>query len=421
MKLLRFILMFSVILIFCTGTIVDLYAQGININFGTNPRVRYLYNVGNTPGGEGEVIGARVERNFCVKSAGDAIYFDIENAVLYQRPAVTFNLINVEYFDDTEREIKLIYDAQNDPEKVCESVIQTTGSLTWKSQSFFIEDAFFGDRQKYNADFRLECADTMTIDVVRVVPIDYYIDYGEVNQEYMIYHVPNADGQIELVTHLDEPCVTTIEESNYIYCNVDDAEILEGSIPDFFISVEYYDSSSTLQMRLQYDSFDDPYKSLSWTNGKGWGSFKTYTWEVEDGFMANRENGGADFRINFQNPGLAINRIMLGFLDYGPASQVESRIEAVADFSLAQNYPNPFNPSTTIQYELFQAAQVSLDIYTINGRKVKTLVNQVQTAGLHTFEWNGLNDAGVELASGVYVYQLRVGDAVQNKKMTLLK
>jgi hypothetical protein len=91
------------------------------------------------------------------------------------------------------------------------------------------------------------------------------------------------------------------------------------------------------------------------------------------------------------------------------------------EYALGQNYPNPFNPSTTITYDLPQAGEVSLKIFDVLGREVITLVNVSQLAGRQTAVWNGQDAAGQNIATGVYVYQLRAGQFVQSKKMVLLK
>ncbi len=85
-------------------------------------------------------------------------------------------------------------------------------------------------------------------------------------------------------------------------------------------------------------------------------------------------------------------------------------------YTLEQNYPNPFNPNTIIQYSLPVKQKVKLFIYDILGRKVQTLVNQVQNAGKYTLDFNASN-----LSSGVYFYQIKTDNFVQTKKMLLLK
>jgi hypothetical protein len=400
----------------------SLQAQGIYVDFGNRIRSRHMENVGNTVGSDGETVAAVIETQFCAQSVGGAIYFAIDNEILYQRAEGVYNIINFEYFDASEREIKLVYDSQTDPDKELETVITTTGSNSWKSVSLYLDDAYFGNRQKYNADFRLECVDTMTINVVRVVPIDYYIDFGDFNDEYLITQteIQGGDSKTEIIWVGDEDCITGTEESQYLYCNVDDGEIFEGDFIEYFISVEYYDSDPALQLRLQYDSTDDPYKSTSWISGKGWESFKTYTWEVKDGYMGGRQNGGSDFRINLPQPGLLVNRIFLGYLDYGP-SKIEKKSSRVENFRLGQNYPNPFNPTTSIQYNVAQQSEISLKIYNLRGELVRTLVDAEQSAGVYNQKWDGLDNVGAITPSGLYVYRLVANDFMQSHKMIKLK
>jgi hypothetical protein len=88
---------------------------------------------------------------------------------------------------------------------------------------------------------------------------------------------------------------------------------------------------------------------------------------------------------------------------------------------LAQNYPNPFNPSTVISYDLLQASDVEIDIYSLSGRRVKTLVSAIQAAGAYKVIWDGRNDIGEEAASGVYVCRLDAGGYVQTRKMVLTR
>lgn len=90
-------------------------------------------------------------------------------------------------------------------------------------------------------------------------------------------------------------------------------------------------------------------------------------------------------------------------------------------FDLQQNYPNPFNPTTAISYQLAAASDVEITIYNTLGQKVRTLVNEAQKpAGYYRAEWNGRNDAGAAVASGVYLYRLHAGDFVKVRKMLLI-
>ncbi len=90
-------------------------------------------------------------------------------------------------------------------------------------------------------------------------------------------------------------------------------------------------------------------------------------------------------------------------------------------FQLQQNYPNPFNPSTTIYYSVAQPGKVELMIFDMLGRKVRTLVHDFQPTGAYTVRWNGRDAAGTRLASGSYVYELKIGGFVSTKRMLMLK
>ncbi len=88
---------------------------------------------------------------------------------------------------------------------------------------------------------------------------------------------------------------------------------------------------------------------------------------------------------------------------------------------LFQNYPNPFNPSTTIRYQLASATVVEVDVYNSLGQKVRELIKKNQPAGQHSIEWDGKNDFGQAVASGVYIYQLKAGNFVDSRKMILMR
>ena len=94
------------------------------------------------------------------------------------------------------------------------------------------------------------------------------------------------------------------------------------------------------------------------------------------------------------------------------------------DFRLAQNFPNPFNPSTVINYTIPQSLnslQVKLEIFNLLGQKVITLVDAKQVAGEHSIQWDGKNEAGNLVASGVYLYRLKAENFVEMSKMMFIR
>lgn len=100
---------------------------------------------------------------------------------------------------------------------------------------------------------------------------------------------------------------------------------------------------------------------------------------------------------------------------------IDPIVEVPATFNLEQNFPNPFNPETTIRYGIISDSEVRLTIYNLLGQVVRTLINQQMPAGQYTARWDGRNDAGQEVSSGVYIYRLQSGSRVATRKMALLR
>ncbi len=138
---------------------------------------------------------------------------------------------------------------------------------------------------------------------------------------------------------------------------------------------------------------------------------------------------------------LALRRVMLehpefsevweGHNFFGSPFHVMHGMKAIeytdaADFpgykwELRQNYPNPFNPATRIEYMLEKSCHVSLKIYNVTGQLVRTLVDEHQKSGSSSIIWNGRDERGRRVASGVYFYRLEAGEFVTSKKIVLLR
>jgi len=107
------------------------------------------------------------------------------------------------------------------------------------------------------------------------------------------------------------------------------------------------------------------------------------------------------------------------------SSTTKQSFLAPEKYKLQQNYPNPFNPSTTIRFDVPQLEDaftgVQLNIFDVTGRKVHTLVNGQVQAGSYKIKWNGLNDSGIQVPSGVYLYILQTNEFSASKKLILLR
>lgn len=90
-------------------------------------------------------------------------------------------------------------------------------------------------------------------------------------------------------------------------------------------------------------------------------------------------------------------------------------------FVLHENVPNPFNPTTVVCFEIPSSSLVTLEVFDASGRHVRTLLNEMRPAGIGKLPWNGTNDRGQPVASGVYLCQMKVANFTATRQMTLVK
>ena len=104
-----------------------------------------------------------------------------------------------------------------------------------------------------------------------------------------------------------------------------------------------------------------------------------------------------------------------------PLVSITGTKDRISDYRLFQNYPNPFNPSTNIQFELPHLSKVNLVIFDLLGRKVKTLINKSVTPGKYQVQWDGKNESGILVSSGIYILHFHAGTFEKNRRIILLK
>ncbi len=211
----------------------------------------------------------------------------------------------------------------------------------------------------------------------------------------------------------------------YLYFNVADSLIFAGSHPHVWLVVDYYDTSATDRIELQYDSpggdLSQKYKSGGAVTVGRSRLWKRAVFQLSDAWFANRENGQSDFR--FYTPGVMfLSRISVSSTEPTGVRDEERRVAEMMPngFRLRQNVPNPFNESTMLVYELSQPARVSLTIYDVNGRRVTTLVDGREEAGRHWVTWSGKSGRG-PVSSGLYLAVLTVDNRRDIRRLILLK
>ena len=134
--------------------------------------------------------------------------------------------------------------------------------------------------------------------------------------------------------------------------------------------------------------------------------------------LNNEGTGEVDMRLSsMTNPGESYD---LTF------TAITKRTTSVSDntptqFALQQNFPNPFNPTTTIEYSVPKIAHISLRVYDLLGREVKSLVNASRVAGSYRIVWDGKNNSGEIMPSGYYLYKMQTGNFTATKRMMLMK
>ena len=171
-------------------------------------------------------------------------------------------------------------------------------------------------------------------------------------------------------------------------------------------SITYDDNQNLFQILLEKKDSTDAWVNVSlrenaFSNNDELLESVQYKWHDEDWMPRKRD----EYSYSGER----------GTLFSGLFAVVPKKVE------LIKTYPNPFNPVTTISYRLLDGDHISIDIYDMIGNKVRTVVNQVQDAGIKSHQWNATNDLGQPVSAGMYLYTIQAGDFRQTRKMVLLK
>jgi len=130
------------------------------------------------------------------------------------------------------------------------------------------------------------------------------------------------------------------------------------------------------------------------------------------------DSDGHDLKCTVQSGTQQAEDSIHVFVTAGIPEKSSSELDEIV---LSENFPNPFNPTTMLQFGLPEQQNVKLIVYSITGKKIKTLVDNTMSAGYHVVTWNATNENGSKVSSGVYIYQLKCGNEVFTKKMIFTK
>ncbi len=150
----------------------------------------------------------------------------------------------------------------------------------------------------------------------------------------------------------------------------------------------------------------------------------SFNWCQETFDLSAYEGGTIQIRFRFVSDGYITEEGWyvddINITSSGGGTSVENPATPLT-FAVLQNVPNPFNPMTVISYQLPESARVTIEVYNVAGKRVRVLVDERQEPGYKSTIWDGTNDSGHKVASGVYLYRVHAGDRVVDKRMVLLK
>ena len=161
------------------------------------------------------------------------------------------------------------------------------------------------------------------------------------------------------------------------------------------------------------------------------GKLKVVVANLHSGFIEDDENLYLNLPLQFSGDDYQVSTVSLkdikiagagGNIVRSLARTESSDVKAIpVNFALQQNFPNPFNPSTEIRFDIPENDHVTLSVYNMMGQKVKTLASGNMTPGYHSIIWNGTNDIGAKVATGMYFYSINTKNFQSIKKMLFLK
>ncbi len=257
---------------------------------------------------------------------------------------------------------------------------------------------------------------------------DGWVAFGSGTQvAYENFPLPhNDDVNCMVAAFWDDLYAKTVDETGrLLYYNdaVNDRFIIEWNGVGHFSD---FGDRETFQIILQMPTFEP----TATNDGIIIFQYKTLAQEISStvGIENHIQDDGLQYVFN-DGYGVTATRIRSNFAikitTEPPAiSSVEDDDQIAAfpkKFHLEQNYPNPFNPETRIVYSLPEKSNVTLAIYNINGQLIKVLQNGEQITGRYVKTWNGQNERGEMVSSGVYFYRIQAGNFIQSKKLILLR
>jgi hypothetical protein len=209
---------------------------------------------------------------------------------------------------------------------------------------------------------------------------------------------------------------------------------LRGGLMSLSVVMDETEGLLSGQMRLKFDS--QQYRIAGVVGTEATADYMVASNVIDDALLIafagaeghSRGTGSIlEIQLEVLGDGVAATPLTFEKVDLNGGRIQATSVESAAAFiqpqvySLLQNWPNPFNPETSLRYSLPTDSQVTLTVFDMLGQKVRILVDQQQAAGTYSVQWNGRNEHGQSVASGLYLYRIEAGQFAQTRKMTLLR
>ncbi len=237
-----------------------------------------------------------------------------------------------------------------------------------------------------------------------VIDIDNHLDYGggeTFHPIYMVYMAPETNAGGNLLRTWDG---TTWDESPWNW----NAAATYDSTKWYYAELEKRNDVLILRLYDENQIIIEETTPVSLS--------KVFAMDDPTEYLYLGEPHTDDYEGNVR-----IDEITLFLYDSVAVSVGETTNDLPTNFNISQNYPNPFNPSTTIEYTLPKRSNVKIEIFNLLGQKIIKLYNSEQPAGSYQIKWNGKDENGQSVTSGIYLYRISTDEFINSKKMLLLK
>jgi FlgD Ig-like domain len=218
------------------------------------------------------------------------------------------------------------------------------------------------------------------------------------------------------------------------FYGTDSMVVTLSAIPYVQVSIDYSDATpvelTSFTAAVNNGAVELNWRTATETNNKGFEIERKQAstqWErigYVEGNGTTTEPQTYTFKDNSVQTGSYYYRLKQIDFDgtFSYSKTVEAEInQTVTEYALFQNYPNPFNPTTAIKFQVPKISDVSVKIYDMLGSEVRSLFSGQVQEGIHAIVWDGLNNEGVQMSSGTYLYRITAGQFIQSKKMILLR